>query len=164
MYTLCFIIEILLNMPAVVMKTHRAVNTGWTFDPALLDPLTVVMLCPLPTTYLLNSTFTYWLLQKCCTYYWFSTTEAYLCNGYFGTLEGYVTNQVTIYSLARRKYFSFDLPLQSFGTTFNAKTIFGWHSIIFSFSFRFGNCRKRNLKPSETTKKWLVFSRNSKQY
>ena len=27
-------------------------------------------------------------------YYWFSTTEAYLCNGYFGTLEGYVTNQV----------------------------------------------------------------------
>ena len=51
MYTLCFIIEILLNMPAVVMKTHRAVNTGWTFDPALLDSLTVVMLCPLPTTY-----------------------------------------------------------------------------------------------------------------
>ena len=149
------------------MKSHRAFITGWTFDPALLDSITVVMLCQLPTTYLLNCLLTYWLLQKCCTYYyWFSSTEAYLCNGYFGTLEGYVTNQVTIYSflLSRQKYFSFDLALQRFGTTFNAMSIFGWHSIILRVLFLFDNWRKRNLKPSETTKKGLVFSRNRKQY
>ena len=112
------------------------------------------------------STTHYLFTQLLHLYYWFSTTEAYLCNGYFGTLEGYVTNQVTIYSflLSRQKYFSFDLALQSFGTTFNAMSIFGWHSIILRVLFLFDNWRKRNLKPSETTKKGLVFSRNRKQY